>query len=169
MFSGNLCSLRCRMLMRDSHLSSGKNLPTQSKINEFDCSTFVVKQHHVFRLKNTDRDKNVNWTLYRCVGSPTLRSRCAVLWVWRCCTPSSICLMKKLASSSVSRSRSAMKSNSSPPRSLRGVMQSLLWRECVLTLCYNQIAPVIMFIGRPGQCAGNLNLGTLGADNCFYC
>ena len=66
MFSGNLCSLRCRMLMRDSHLSSGKNLPTQSKINEFDCSTFVVKQHHVFRLKNTDRDKNVNCTLFRC-------------------------------------------------------------------------------------------------------
>ena len=54
------------MLMRDSHLSSGKNLPTQSKINEFDCSTFVVKQHHVFRLKNTDRDKNVNCTLIRC-------------------------------------------------------------------------------------------------------
>lgn len=141
MFSGNLCSLRCRMLMRDSHLSSGKNLPTQSKINEFDCSTFVVKQHHVFRLKNTDRDKNVNWTLLR-FPRPTLRSRCAVLWVWRCCTPSRICLMKKLASSSVSLSRSAMKSNSSPPRSLsRCNAEFIVARMCVNSLLQSDSAP----------------------------
>lgn len=53
----------------------------------------------------------------------------------------------------------------------QGVMcnaEFIVARMCVNSLLQSDSA-VIMFIGRPGQCAGNLNLGTLGADNCFYC
>ena len=53
----------------------------------------------------------------------------------------------------------------------QGVMcnaEFIVARMCVNSLLQSDSA-VIMFIGRPGPCAGNLNLGTLGADNCFYC
>ena len=138
------------MLMRDSHLSSGKNLPTQSKINEFDCSTFVVKQHHVFRLKNTDRDKNVNCTLFRC-PEPHLEVEVRGVVGVEVLHPQQHLLDEEarlLLRQPLPLSDEVEQLAAAEPA------QGLLWRECVLTLCYNQIAPSLCLLDGPGSVQG---------------
>ena len=65
--------------------------------------------------------KNIIFQAWTTLLTLTLRSRCATLWLWRCWTPSKICLMKKDASSSVNLSLSAIKSNNSPPLRLKNI------------------------------------------------